>query len=418
MIRKIIKKIDYLKIITIISLIIVPFLFVALTIVKNNYYRFGEDFVIISYVMFYLYLFILLICVFELIYKKRLFGKNIFRSYSFLFFALFYIFEITGIVGLVYYDNNFKEWLITSSASSVNYKYVADYIYDKETIEDTLSSIESKVDLSDDIKNFDINYEQTIYTNEAEEQILKHDDNQTYKIVKINGTCIGSNYTYYGYMVIVYDVNSLKLAKSIGAGENSSSYGQRLDIIAKENNAVVAINGGGFYDPGWRSNGGIPAGPMVIDGELVTNFKRGNHGGGLIGIDNNNKLVLKPIANTIDPTENMKYAVDFGPFLIVNGKNKFKNVKTYSWATSRTAIGQREDGTIIFLVIDGARSTTRGASYADLAAIFEKYGVVNAANLDGGTSTALVEDGKFVNVPWNGKKETKRRLPNAWIITK
>ena len=36
MIRKIIKKIDYLKIITIISLIIVPFLFVALTIVKNN----------------------------------------------------------------------------------------------------------------------------------------------------------------------------------------------------------------------------------------------------------------------------------------------------------------------------------------------------------------------------------------------
>ena len=418
MIRKIIKKIDFLKIITIISLIIVPFLFVALTVVKNNYDKFGEEFIIVSYIMFYAYLFILLVGIFELIYRKRIFKNNLCRSYSFLFFALFYVFEVSGIVGLVYYDNNFKEWLITSSASSVNYKYVADYLYDNKTIEDVLSSVEEKIDLSNDIESFDIDYEQTIYANEIEEQILKHDKNQIYKIVKINGTCIGSNYTYYGYMVIVYDVDHLKLAKSVGAGESSSSYGQRLDVIASENDALVAINGGGFYDPGWRSNGGIPAGPMVIDGKLVTSFKRGNHGGGLIGIDNNNKLVLKPINETLDPTENMKYAVDFGPFLIVDGVNKFKNVKTFSWATSRTAIGQREDGTIIFLVIDGARSTTKGASYADLAQIFEKYGVVNAANLDGGTSTSLVENGKFVNVPWNGKKETKRRLPNAWIITK
>lgn len=418
MIRKIIKKIDFLKIITIISLIIVPFLFVALTVVKNNSDKFGEEFGIISYVMFFVYLFILLFGLFELIYKRRIFRNNLCRSYSFLFFALFYIFEVVGLVGFVYYDNNFKEWLITSSASSVNYKNLANYLYDSETINNILSEIDKDVDLSNDIEDFDIEYETTIYTNEAEEQVLKHEEGEIYKIVKINGTCIGSDYPYQGYMVIVYDVDHLKLAKSRGAGMTATSFGQTLDVIAKQSDAAVAINGGGFYDPGWRSNGGIPAGPMVIDGELVTNFRRGNHGGGLIGIDNDNKLVLKTITEDLDPTENMKYAVDFGPFLIVDGKNKFKNVKSYTWATSRTAIGQREDGTILFLVIEGGRAHTKGASYADLAAIFEKYGVVNAANLDGGTSTSLVENNKFVNVPWNGKKETHRGLPNAWIITK
>ena len=351
-------------------------------------------------------------------YKKRIFNNNLCRSYSFLFFALFYIFEVVGVVGFIYYDNDFKEWIITSSISSVNYKHVAEYLYDVSTINDVISDNEIDVDLSDDIEEFDIEYESTIYANEAEEQVLKHEEGQIYKIVKINGTCIGSNYTYQGYMVIVYDIDHLKLVKSKGAGVSGYTYGQTLDTLAKQNDALVAINGGGFYDPGWRSNGGIPAGPMVIDGELVTNFKRGNHGGGIIGIDNDNKLVLISKYKNVDPTENMKYAVDFGPFLIVNGKNQFKNVKTFSWATSRTAIGQREDGTIIFLVIEGSRKHTKGARYADLAAIFEKYGVVNAANLDGGTSTSLVENNKFVNVPWNGKKETHRGLPNAWVITK
>ncbi len=414
---KIIKKIDFLKVITIISLIIVPFLYIALNIVKNNYDRFGEEFIIISYIMFYVYLFILLVGLFELIYKKRIFNKNLCRSYSLMFFALFYIFEVLGVVGFVYYDNNFKEWLITTSASSVNYKYVAEYLYDTETINNTMSNIEPIEDLSGDLADFDIEYDDTIYANAAEQEILDHEEGQVYKIVKINGTCIGSNYTYQGYMVIVYDIDHLKLVKSKGAGVTSASYGQTLDTIAKQNNAAVAINAGGFYDPGWRSNGGIPAGPVIIDGELVTNFRRGKHGGGLIGITNENKLNLVSKYSTFEPSD-YKYAVDFGPFLIVNGKNQYKNVKSFTWATSRTAIGQREDGTIIFLVIEGSRSHTKGASYADLAAIFEKYGVVNAANLDGGTSTSLVENNKFVNVPWNGKKETHRGLPNAWIITK
>ena len=109
-------------------------------------------------------------------------------------------------------------------------------------------------------------------------------------------------------------------------------------------------------------------------------------------------------------------AVDWGPFLIVDGVNLFKNNQTY-WECGRTAIAQREDGIVLMLVIDGLQSHSKGASYKDLADILERYGAVNASNLDGGTSTSLVEKGKYVNSPWNGYYPTFRWLPNAWIVT-
>ena len=110
-------------------------------------------------------------------------------------------------------------------------------------------------------------------------------------------------------------------------------------------------------------------------------------------------------------------AVDWGPYLIVDGVNQFGNVKRYTWTCGRAAIGQRADGIVLLLVIDGLQSHSKGASYADMAKIMEDYGAINAANLDGGTSTMMVENHKYVNSPWNGYVPTFRRLPNAWIVT-
>jgi len=71
-------------------------------------------------------------------------------------------------------------------------------------------------------------------------------------------------------------------------------------------------------------------------------------------------------------------------------------------STSRTAIGQRKDGTVIFLVIDGTfiRGLT-GATLKDVQNIMLDYGAVNAANLDGGSSTTLYYKGKVINNPIN-----------------
>ena len=62
------------------------------------------------------------------------------------------------------------------------------------------------------------------------------------------------------------------------------------------------------------------------------------------------------------------------------------------------------------------QSHSQGASYTDLANIFERYGAVNAASMDGGTSTAMVEKGQYINSPWNGYVRTYRWLPNAWVV--
>ena len=69
------------------------------------------------------------------------------------------------------------------------------------------------------------------------------------------------------------------------------------------------------------------------------------------------------------------------------------------------------------LVINGGNQPgSYGASYADIAKIMENYGAINAANLDGGTSTALVEKTTYLKNPLNGYSRTNRSLPNAWIV--
>ena len=63
----------------------------------------------------------------------------------------------------------------------------------------------------------------------------------------------------------------------------------------------------------------------------------------------------------------------------------------------RTAIGQRSDGAILLLVIDGRQVISIGASLWDLVDIFQKYGAVNACNLDGGSSTLMWYQGDYIN---------------------
>ena len=56
----------------------------------------------------------------------------------------------------------------------------------------------------------------------------------------------------------------------------------------------------------------------------------------------------------------------------------------------RTAIGQRADGSVLLLVTDGRGASGHlGATAADLLNIMLEYEAVNAANLDGGSSSAM-----------------------------
>ena len=415
-------KMNIFSIILSLSIFILPFLFILL-LVSNNNPLFSNSINMLLIVLLIVFIVLFIISLIMLFKNDKLKNrKYVLKKISLAMFSIFFLLEGLGIVSIVYYNNDFKSWIINTSLKSINYQNITKYIYKDEEISKYL--VKNEVDLSKDIISLDdVKVENEIYADEFEREILDRNEDELYKIIKVSGTVIGSKRHYEGIMVVVYDPANVTLGLSTGMEKNGKNnvyaYGEQLKKISKNYNAILAMNAGGFHDPRFRSNGGIPHGVVVANGQVYKGYKVSpNYSEGMIGFTTDNKLVLKKNMG-YEEAKNFNYrdAVDFGPFLIVDGKNRYKKVTKYSWATSRTAIGQRADGVVLLLVIDGLQSFSAGASFADEAAIMEKYGAINAANLDGGTSTSLTLNNKYINSPWNGKKPTFRYLPNAWIVT-
>ena len=111
-------------------------------------------------------------------------------------------------------------------------------------------------------------------------------------------------------------------------------------------------------------------------------------------------------------------AVDFGPFLIVNGKTS-KIHGDGGWGTApRSVIAQRKDGVVLILCIEGRLpGYSIGATMNDVIEILVRYKAYNAANLDGGASSTLSIEGKLWNKPSAGAEYGGRTVSNAWIVT-
>lgn len=198
--------------------------------------------------------------------------------------------------------------------------------------------------------------------------------------------------TYKGKMVIVKDPSRVTVGVS---GEYGSSYsGKTVKDMAISYNAVIAINGGGFHDVNGMGNGGTPVGIVISNGVLKYGSMTETYE--VIGFDNQNKLVVGKMTGKQALERGVRDALSFGPILIVNGAPSVVN-GAGSGLNPRTAIGQRADGSMLLLVIDGRQANSLGASYADVVEIMLQYGAVNAANLDGGSSTLLYYNGDYIN---------------------
>jgi len=155
-------------------------------------------------------------------------------------------------------------------------------------------------------------------------------------------------------------------------------------------------------------------GVFICDGKTYSGIEdSGSHP--IIGFDNKNKMILGSFNKAQLNDQHLKYGIEFGPFLIVNGKNS--DVSGYS-IQPRTAVGQTKDGTILLLAIDGRTILSPGATMEDVQNIMIKYGAVNAANTDGGSSTVFVFKGKVINTPSGGGGGQERYLPNGFLISK
>ena len=308
--------------------------------------------------------------------------------------------------------SGFRDWLITTAMTTMTHQYFATWFYDDETIQEVLAK--NKVEETDEITNTNtiiINKTSANkeYANEYERAVLEKDpDNDDYKIIEIEGK------GYSGYLAVIYDPSRIKTVYTKKLGTS----GQYLTQMAKDNDALIAINGGGFEDPNFNSNGANPVGITFSGGKLITS-KTWNGSGGLIGFTQDDKLVLGKM--TVKQAQEMKMrdGVTFGPFLIVNGTPS-KVLGNGGWGTApRTAIGQRQDGIVLFLVIDGRTVSKPGADMNDLIEIMQNYGAYNAANLDGGTSSVMVVNGEIINDPVDSSGAHRTRfISTGFILTK
>lgn len=216
--------------------------------------------------------------------------------------------------------------------------------------------------------------------------------------------------SFKGKVMLIKDPKRVKLAvtKEIGVT------GERVSDLVKDMGAIAGINAGGFYDPNGKGNGAFPDGLTMHDGKLVHN-NVGNEAVNIVGFDDQGKMVIgKMTANQLEE-KHIREAVTFEPNLIVDGKSVISGDGGWGIAP-RTGIGQMADGTVIFVVIDGRQPTwSIGATLRDLMNVFNDYHAVNAINLDGGSSSELVYNGKIMNRLWNIFGE--RYIPTAFVVT-
>ena len=340
--------------------------------------------------------------------KKQLWKKIL------LIFAILMILGIGTVIFLLYGPySGFREWLITTAMTTMRHQYLATWFYDDETIQEVLAKNKvQEVNEITDTNTIVVNKSENTeieYANEYERAVLEKDPgNDDYKIIEIEGK------GYSGYLAVIYDPSRIKTVYTKKLGTS----GQYLTTMAKDNDALIAINGGGFDDPNFNSNGASPLGITFSGGKLITS-KSYSGSGGIIGFTEDDKLVLGKM--TVKQAQEMKIrdAVTFGPFLIVNGKPS-SVLGNGGWGTApRTAIGQRKDGIVLFLVIDGRTVTRPGADMNDLIEIMQNYGAYNAANLDGGTSSVMVVNGEIINDPIDSTGAHKTRfISTGFILTK
>ena len=304
----------------------------------------------------------------------------------------------------------FRNFWITSAMTTMTHQYLATWFYSDETIQKVLAN--NSVIEVDEVSNGDAiqfkKYTTTIYRNEYEKDVLTKDPgNDLYKVIRIQEA------TYNGFLVVLYDPSKIHIATTAYLGQR----GEDILTVAKRENAIIAMNAGGFFDPDWNSNGALPHGTVFSRGQVVSDYIDAAMGGGFIGFTNENKLILGRMSKQQAINTGYRDAVEFGPYLIVNGKRSFYKGNGGWGIAPRTAIGQRQDGIVLMLVINGRLATSLGADMIDLTDIMERYGAYNAANLDGGSSSELVINGEIINTPVAGGRYGLRDMSTFWVVT-
>ena len=236
--------------------------------------------------------------------------------------------------------------------------------------------------------------------------------------------------TYNAHIMIVRDPSKVYLGTST---ENFSTSipGTRIDDQIETDGAIAGVNAGAFFDNGTSdpSVGSVPEGLVYSKG--VCKWTTGSPPNGIKGFAGFNKdnilVVAKDNLSKAQAEElNIRDGCCFGPVLIMNGEINQEAYNSNSGWNPRTAIGQRKDGAVVFVCIDGRQAGSAGGTYKDVIDIMIEYGVVNACNMDGGSSSIMVYRDTYglfgeagtvqVINSYSLLQERPRKMPTFWMV--
>ena len=316
--------------------------------------------------------------------------KIIINAFLFLFINIFVF--CTFSLGMVYYGpfTLTRDFIVTTAMRTMTHQYFATMFLSQGKIDKILDKY--KVDVTGKVSD-----EKAIATFKP----TVEDDKIEYIDV--------SNGKYKAHLLIINNPNRVIM----GVAPSIGKCGMKLDEMVKSYDAVGGINAGGFQDDNGVGNGGTPQGLLISNNKVISGKEGRKYD--LIGFNDESKLILGQFTLEEARKKKIRDAATFEPFLIVNGEPLIKEGRSSPDLQPRTIIGQRQDGAVLMLVIDGRQPLySIGATLKEAQDIMLKYGAFNAANLDGGASTTMVYNGKIINKP--SSIHGPRYLPSAFII--
>lgn len=285
-----------------------------------------------------------------------------------------------------------QEYLVTTAMTTLSHKYIANIVASPAKIKEIMAN--NRID-----ENYDVQNSALIKQNEAV------DTTDSIELIDI------SKDGYKGYLLKISNPKKVFL----GVSSQLGTRGEKISSLVQRYAAIGGINAGGFVDTSGKGMGAKATGIIIKDGKIL--FRDQNIVKySIIGFNTNDVLVLGKYTLDELPALKLRDAVDFHPFLIINGKPTTVHGNGGWGSGPRTAIGQKSDGTVLLAVVDGRQLKSKGATMKQMQDIMLENGAVNAANLDGGSSTVMYYKTEIVNSPCSPYGD--RFLPTAFLIKK
>lgn len=296
---------------------------------------------------------------------------------------------------------NAKKIYVGTAMNSMHYKWLATIFLSEDNIDKILGN------------NNDIN-------NDSEDSSMSTEDSNLINIPKRKDNSIerkeisDENNKFKGYALIIKDPTRVRL----GISSKLFEEGETVSEIASQYDAVAAINGGYFTDENnserWSSNGGIPTGFLMKDGKILQNIDPNIESPILAITKDGNLLIGKTSVSKLLENEAVVDAMSYVTTLIKGGR--LLSINDNEGSSPKTMLGQRTDGSIVFVVLDSNMPGGRiCATLKEAQKVMNNLNCYNAINLDGGKSTTMYLNGGIINNPSNPLGE---RPISAGLIVK